>query len=346
MSEQTSQIYQQLRVWQGQNIATALATVINTYGSCPRPAGSQLAVNDQGKFIGSVSGGCIEGAVISESLQVMQQQKAKIIDFDVADEDAWQVGLSCGGRISVMILPVDSKYLSKHHQCYELNPNYVQITHLNILPSLKFCHLTSETYTGSLDLKDDLIVSARAMLVTGQSGIVETKQGRYFLQTHASQSRLMLIGAVHIAQVLAPMAQLAGLSVKVIDPRSAFANPSRFPNTDLSLEWPDEALKACNIDQRTAIVTLTHDPKLDDSALRVALQSDAFYIGSLGSHKTHTKRVARLKALGLGPLCERIHSPVGLDLGRGARSPTDIAVSILAQIISQRHSTSLIEPRL
>lgn len=345
MSYHTQHIYFQLREWQSQGIDTALATVIQTYGSCPRPAGSQLGINAQGGFVGSVSGGCIEGAVITEALDVIRKQQAKIIMFDVADEEAWQVGLSCGGRISLLLLPVDSAYLDQHLESYTQNPNYTQVTQLDSLPTHDFCHLTVTGHRGALALDNDTTSSANTMLLDGQSGLIETQHGRYFVHVHASPPRLMLIGAVHIAQVLAPMATLAGFAVTVIDPRSAFASTDRFPNTDLNHDWPDEALLANDLDQNTAVVTLTHDPKLDDPALEVALQSDAFYIGSLGSRKTHGKRVTRLTELGLGHLCDRIHGPVGLDLGKGARRPTEIAVSILAHIISQRHSNSIVRPR-
>ena len=162
---------------------------------------------------------------------------------------------------------------------------------------------------------------------------------RYFIQVFNPPRRLIIIGAVHIGQVFAPMAALAGYEVVVIDPRGAFATEARFPEVTLNTEWPDDALEALDIDKRTAVVTLTHDPKLDDPALKVALAREPFYIGALGSQKTHAKRVERLTAAGIPKkTIERIHAPVGLDIG--AVSPAEIAVSILGEMTEALHQKS------
>lgn len=180
---------------------------------------------------------------------------------------------------------------------------------------------------------------AVAQRVRDDKSGVDTADGReLFTQVWAPPLRLILVGAVHIAQPLAPMAALAGYDVTIIDPRGAFATRDRFPGVTLSDEWPDEAVAALQPDARTAIVTLTHDPKLDDPALDAALQSSAFYVGALGSRKTHAKRVDRLRALGHGEVAlRRINGPVGLDIG--AASPAEIAVSILAQITATLRQT-------
>jgi len=159
-----------------------------------------------------------------------------------------------------------------------------------------------------------------------------------FVRAYVPAPRLLIVGAVHIAQALAPMAAAAGFEVVVIDPRGAFASPERFPGVQLSDEWPDEALARSGLDATTALVALSHDPKLDDPALQLALPSTVFYIGALGSRRTHEKRLERLRAAGLGELIGRIHSPIGLDLG--GRSPAEIAVSILAEIIRVRYKGS------
>jgi xanthine dehydrogenase accessory factor len=159
---------------------------------------------------------------------------------------------------------------------------------------------------------------------------------RYFVQVFNPPRRLIIVGAVHIGQAFAPMAALAGYEVIVVDPRGAFATQARFPKVTLNTDWPDDALEALNIDKRTAVVTLTHDPKLDDPALKVALAKDPFYIGALGSRKTHAKRVERLIAAGIPKKAvERIHAPVGMDIG--AISPAEIAVSILAEMTGTLH---------
>jgi len=180
-----------------------------------------------------------------------------------------------------------------------------------------------------------VVEAARAALADDQSRTVEADGERLFVQVHNPPWRMLIVGAVHIAQPLARMAALAGYQVAVIDPRGAFATAERFPEVAVSDEWPDEALERLAPDARTAVVTLTHDPKLDDPALEVALRSAAFYVGSLGSTRTHAKRVARLAEAGIGAAAiARIHGPIGLALG--AKSPAEIAVSILAQVIAAR----------
>ena len=187
-----------------------------------------------------------------------------------------------------------------------------------------------ETF-GDLALDGDALARVRQALEADENGTVDLGGKRLFLQVQNPPLRLIIVGAVHIAQALAPMAALAGYSVTIIDPRRAFATDTRFPDVKLIGEWPDEAMAAMTLDRRTAVVTLTHDPKLDDPALQTALKGDVFYVGALGSRKTHAARLGRLKAAGLGDAeCARIHGPVGLDIG--ALSPAEIAVSILAQI--------------
>jgi xanthine dehydrogenase accessory factor len=184
---------------------------------------------------------------------------------------------------------------------------------------------------GDLTLDGDAVVRIRQALEADESGTVELGGKRLFLQVQNPPLRLVIIGAVHIAQALAPMAGLAGYSVTIIDPRRAFATDARFPDVTLIGEWPDEAMPTMRLDRRTAVVTLTHDPKLDDPALQTALKADVFYIGALGSRKTHAARLGRLKGAGFSDAdCARIHGPVGLDIG--ALSPAEIAVSILAQM--------------
>ncbi|WP_374305238.1 XdhC family protein [Ferrovibrio sp.] len=184
---------------------------------------------------------------------------------------------------------------------------------------------------GLKDIDPRIGEAARAALLEDKARTVETEQGPLFLNVFNPPLRLILVGAVHIAQALVPMAQLTGYDVAVIDPRSAFGSPERFPGVTLSNDWPDEAMAQMKPDLRTAVVTLTHDPKIDDPALMSALKSDVFYIGALGSKKTHASRLERLTAAGFGPDdFARIHGPVGLSIG--AKSPAEIAISILAQM--------------
>lgn len=188
-----------------------------------------------------------------------------------------------------------------------------------------------DVYQGSLGLEPAVLAQIRDRLAADRSGLVDTGEGRLFVDCHPAPLRLILVGAVHIAQALAPMAQALGYGVTIIDPRGAFATPERFPGMALIRDWPDEGVTALAPDRRSALVTLTHDPKLDDPALSAGLASTAFYIGALGSRKTHAARLERLAASGIGEdQLGRIHGPVGLAIG--AKSPAEIAVAILAQM--------------
>ena len=190
----------------------------------------------------------------------------------------------------------------------------------------------AQRLVGEDDAPEDMLSAA---LVSGfrfdRSGITSTEEGEFFVHIYNPPLKLIVIGAVHIAQSLIPIARLAGYDVTIIDPRGAFASPERFPDVTLSVEWPDEALKTIELDRRTAFVALTHDPKLDDPALTAALRSTCFYIGALGSKKTHAGRIERLEAAGIeADALARIHAPIGLAIG--ARGPAEIAISIMAEM--------------
>lgn len=190
--------------------------------------------------------------------------------------------------------------------------------------------------SGDLELTAAQVDETRRRVLADRSGTLESSEGTLFARCHALPPRLIVVGAVHITQALAPMAAMAGYEVVVIDPRRAFATSERLPGVIVSTDWPDEAIERIGIDARTAVVTLSHDPKLDDPALIAALRSNAFYIGALGSSRTHAKRVARLTEAGLADAIGRIHAPVGLDLG--GRAPVEIAVAIVAQLIGARYA--------
>jgi len=185
--------------------------------------------------------------------------------------------------------------------------------------------------TGADIAADPLREILEAHLRSGKSGMAETPQGRIFLTVHVPPPRLVITGAVHISQALAPVARLIGYDVTIVDPRTAFASPERFPDVKLIAQWPDEALPPLGVDRYTAFAALTHDPKIDDPALLHALARDCFYIGALGSKKTHARRLERLKAQGVTDAAlARVHAPIGLAIG--AVSPSEIAVSIMAEI--------------
>jgi xanthine dehydrogenase accessory factor len=296
--------------------------VVETWGSAPRPAGSQLAISGAAELAGSVSGGCVEGAVVAEALEALEDGKPRLLEYGVSDVEAFAVGLACGGRIRVMVEPV----------------GVGEGPAAEVLEQLVAARATRKPIVYAVHPGDwqrrlvaapgePLWAEAEGALASDRSGFA----GEWFLGVHNPPLRMAVIGAVHIAQALVPMARIAGYDVVVIDPREAFASAARFPDTSLTHDWPDAALAAFGLDTRTAVVTLTHDPKLDDPAVEAALRAPVFYLGCLGSPRTHAKRVARLQAAGFGETeIARIHAPIGADIG--AQAPAEIAVAILAEV--------------
>ncbi|WP_270729763.1 XdhC family protein [Shimia sp. Alg240-R146] len=301
--------------WHRAGRGAALATVVQTWGSAPRRVGAQMVVSGDGQLEGSVSGGCVEGAVMLEAMESLETGKGVLLEFGVSDGDAFAVGLACGGTIKVLVEPVGA-VLSE-----------------DVLADLVAARAarTAVAYvcdgeTGGGRLTTEGFEDRFRM---DRSGVED--DGR-FVAIHNPPLRLVVVGAVHIAQALVPMARIAGFDPIVVDPRSAFGSEARFPGEVILDDWPDEAMEQIGLDARTALVLLTHDPKLDDPALHIALKSPAFYIGALGSTRTHGKRVERLDEAGFGDRdIGRIHGPIGLDIG--AASPSEIAVSIMGEML-------------
>ena len=303
--------------WHVSGIGAAVATVIRTWGSAPRPVGSQLAVSGEGDIIGSVSGGCVEGAVIIEALNTLKTGRNVILEYGVSDEDAFAVGLACGGNIQILVEPVG----------FGLSEN--------IVADLVCRCQRREPVAYSIDIKSGVNKVITLDINDGKKNVGTHTSGFYgaeFLVIYEKPLRMAVIGGVHIAQPLVSIARMSGFAVVVIDPRSTFLNAIRFPNVELSNLWPDEALKAFKPDSRTAIITLSHDPKIDDLGLIEALNSNCFYIGCLGSKKTHSKRLDRLSKIVNSDVClSRLHGPIGLNIQ--SRTPTEIAISIMAEVI-------------
>jgi len=313
--------------WLEAGRGVAVATVVETWGSSPRPIGSQMVVDDQGAFMGSVSGGCIEGEIITRALEVISGSEQQVADFGVSNEMAWEVGLSCGGQLKVLIRHETDADLLKRLMS---DDGGVLVTHLE---SGAQSVVDKNGVAGELVLPDTILELAQGSLVRGGSRAVEEGGEKYFLQICRSQQRMLIIGAVHVSQHLAPMAAMAGFDVTVIDPRGVFATDERFPGVTLDQRWPDEAIEELGVDGSTAMVALTHDPKFDDPALELALKSDCFYIGALGSRRTHAKRLERLSELGFGEQdFQRIHAPIGLNIG--AKTSVEIAISVLSEVIA------------
>ncbi len=323
------------RDWIREGRPAVLATVVATWGSAPRREGSLMAITRPAAFVGSVSGGCVETAVVDRAQELIEEPGVDLLRFGVTNEMAWEVGLACGGEVEVhvaSILPgsADAETVEAVVRACERGGAPVLAFWLD-RPGLTVLEPAVDLPT--VDTAEAGPPELRAVF-EDRTIRMESDHSERVYRPFNPPPRVILIGAVHIAQTLAPMLRLAGFQVVVVDPRSAWLTPERFPDTTVVAAWPDDALADLAVDHRTAVVTLSHDPKLDDPALRHALASPAFYVGALGSRRTHARRVGRLQEEGIdeGALA-RIHAPVGLDLG--GRHPAEIAVAIAAEIVRE-----------
>ncbi len=293
------------KTWKGERMA--IATVVSTWGSAPRPKGSHMLVHEDGRFEGSVSGGCVESDILATAADVIAGAPFQVRNYGVADAAAWEVGLPCGGEIAVMVQPVSAEGFD---------------------PEL------FDRIADARDQGDALTVTTD--LATGHSDARPAETGEVFVNRYDPPRRLLIVGAVQIAQALAGLARELGIATVVIDPRARFLTDERFPGVTLDDRWPDEAIAALRPGPSTAVVTLSHDIKIDDPALIAALASDAAYVGALGSRKSHAARRERLAAAGVTPEnIDRIDAPVGIDIG--AIGPSEIALSVAAAMIGAFH---------
>lgn len=286
--------------WRGAPLA--LATVVSTWGSAPRPRGSHMIVHADGRFEGSISGGCVESDVLQRAAEVIAGRAPHVARYGVADGDAWEVGLPCGGEIAVLVQPVGETGF----------------------PTALFDRIAAESARGrAMTLATDLDV-----------GITAERAGDgLFLNRYDPPRRLLIVGAVQIAQSLVPLAQAIGVTPVVIDPRGRFLTAERFPGVELDDRWPDDAIAARHPGESTAVVTLSHDVKIDDPALVAALRTPTGYVAALGSRKSHAARLQRLGAIGFGADdLARIDGPAGIDIG--AVGAAEIALSISAGMIA------------
>jgi xanthine dehydrogenase accessory factor len=304
------EVIDELGEWTKAGEEIALATVVETWGSSPRPLGSKMVVTRSGKMAGSVSNGCIEGAVFEEAQKVLKAGKAKVAAFGVADDVAFEVGLACGGHIEVFVQP--------------LGPVHERLIEM---------------------LQRNVPATLRTNLVTGEAELVEgapsgselaRRDGDVFVEPFRRPAHLIIIGAIHIAIPLHRLAKLMGYRVTLVDARAKFATRERFPEADeLIVAWPDEAMARLEIDNSSYVVILTHDPKFDLPALRSVLGKQAGYIGAIGSRKTNQNRFDALRAEGFTEdQIARVHGPIGLDLG--GRGAEETALGILAEITATR----------
>jgi xanthine dehydrogenase accessory factor len=313
------------RDWISKDGRVALATVVGTWGSAPVPVGGQMVMAPDGRFEGSVSGGCVEGEVITEAESILADGKPRTLSFGVADDTAWKVGLPCGGEIKVLVERLDG---SDGLQLIERSLD-ARTNRRGILVRTRLDNGQREFFERG-DAHADSVV--RQHLETGESELIETPEGEVFLHALVPPARVLVIGATHIGQILAQLVRIAGHEVIVIDPRTAFAAEARFPNTRLDTEWPQDAIPRIGLDPYTAVVALAHVGHIDDEALKLALRSNCFYVGALGSRRTHAKRTQRLKDAGFtDEEIARVHCPIGINIG--AQSPPEIAISIMAEVV-------------
>lgn len=334
--------------WVKADEPVALATVIHTWGSAPRRVGAKMALTESGKIAGSVSGGCVESAVFEAGVQSLRSGQPQLLKFGVADETAWQVGLACGGRIEVFVQALSPDFFNLWKARLDSNRPFCVASVIEGPGDLvgKAMLVSEEEAQVSLGggLDQACIENSRAALVEGRSQPVELARQpapvRAFIEVVKPNPTLIMVGGVHIAIVLTDLAKTMGFQTVVIDPRRAFGNAARFPNVDRLIQaWPDEAFAQIEISSGAAVVMLTHDPKIDDPALKVVLNSPAFYIGALGSRATHEKRRRRLLADGVtSAQLDRLHAPIGLNIG--AETPEEIALAIMAEIVAAQRQPS------
>jgi xanthine dehydrogenase accessory factor len=308
------EVLAELEAWTEAGEEVALATVVETWGSSPRPLGSKMVVTRSGKMAGSVSNGCIEGAVFDEAQKVLQTKRPKVAAFGVADDVAFEVGLACGGHIEVFVQP--------------LTPTHERL--IGMLRRDQAATLRTNLATGEVELA----VGAPA------GSELARREGDWFIEPLRRPAHLVIVGAIHIAIPLHRLAKLMGYRVTVVDARAKFATRMRFPDADeLIVAWPDEAIAKLTLDNSTYVVVLTHDPKFDLPALRSVLGKEVGYIGAIGSRKTNQNRFDALRSEGFTEdQLSRVHGPIGLDLG--GRGAEETALGILAEITAVRFGGS------
>ena len=334
--------------WRQNDEQIALATVVRTWGSAPRKVGAKMALTSGGAMAGSVSGGCVEGAVVEAGMETLHSGGGKLLEFGVADETAWTVGLACGGMIDVFVEPFDAdlQQIVSGWVANELAGAVATVIGTESAPdaligrkiAMQNGSVVYDTYQS--DMYRPMILYAIEKALKARQGIrylIPDSTVEIFVDVIMPSPTLIIVGGVHIAQALIELAQVMGFKPTVIDPRRAFGSTERFPDVPLIQQWPRKAFPGISLNESTAIALLTHDPKIDDQALAFALPSSAFYIGALGSKKTAATRNSRLVEAGYTQeQIDRIHGPIGLNIN--AQTPEEIALAVMGEIISAYRS--------
>lgn len=334
-----------INTWLNQNKPFAIATVIKTWGSSPRPVGSSLIISQDMEMAGSVSGGCVEGAVLKAALPLIKKGEGLPLNYGVTDEEAWGVGLSCGGKIQVYAerfiafqeSPAEQLIWQRLQQNLQQNLPSILLTRLQEGPSQHLLVMPNRSALGQ-KISSHLIDEAIRIYKERKHQVIEFEGTSYFTQIFPKKSQLLIIGAAHITVDLVTLGQLYGFETIVIDPRGIFANKTQFVTEPDKIydQYPVEVLPHYDLDAYTYAVVLSHDPKIDDNALHILLRSEVGYIGALGSKKTHAKRMARLQNAGFtDEEITRIHAPIGVDIK--AKTPQEIALSIMGEIIKVKN---------
>ncbi len=344
------EIIDQISPWYRSGEKFTIATVTRTWSSSPRPIGATMAVSQSGEIVGSVSGGCVEGALYEASLEVLASGVPKCVTYGISDDSAFAVGLTCGGTIELYIQVIDKLSFPDLEIVIDAIENARPIAIATLISENKKIGsrmiLMKDTKLGSLGnagLDHSVTEDARGLLERGttrtlkmgESGQQRMEDLTVFIESYAPAPRMIVFGAIDFASAVARIGKFLGYYVVVCDARPLFATKKRFPDADeVVVDWPHRYLSKIEIDERTAICVLTHDPKFDVPLLEIALRTSAGYIGAMGSRRTHNDRLERLREIGLTEAeLARLHSPIGLDLG--ARTPEETAVSIAAEIISK-----------
>jgi xanthine dehydrogenase accessory factor len=342
--------------WRAEGVRAGRAVVVRTFGSAPRPEGASLLYSSDGRLAGSVSGGCVEGAAAREIEAALASGRSRVIRYGISDEQAWDVGLACGGTIDVLIepevtpeliaaasadagavvitpLPADSP--PPAHGPHQPGPGSAPAPRITVDADGRLSATTGDAATD-----EALAEAAGEALLRGTSRTIQAGEHQFFVEAYPARPRLVIVGAVEVARSLVALARELGFETIVVDGRGAFATRERFPTADrLVVAWPDEAADAIGLGPLDSVAVMTHDPKFDEPAIAQALRRGCRYVGAIGSRRTQSARRDRLRAMGMGDdELARLSGPIGLDLG--GRAPAETALAILAEVVAARYGAS------
>lgn len=344
------EISEEIKKWKGQGKSVAVATIVKANGSPMRPLGSKMAVTPDQQIAGSVTGGCIEGAVYEEAQQVIRSGKPRIVRYGVAsDQTPWEIGLSCGSSLDVLVESLQTPVWQDVYALIQDALDQNQLLACATLISgddlgaklLVWPDGRTQGSLGSTALDDAALAAVLHQFISQDATNLKLdiagQEAEIFIDVFVPPARLIIVGAVHIAIPMATLAKTLGFTTLVVDPRKTYNTRERFPDADeLVLEWPSDALEKLKPDTGTFVAVVSHDDKLDNPALAVALKSPAKYVGVLGTKRNIPKRLDALRELGVSEEdLKRLHAPIGLDIG--SVQPEEIALSVLAEIIAVRH---------